>query len=65
MKQEINYEKEQLDFRATKQRYIRDNTYIESGETIFILKEKNTAIKVEWKAYGKYLELDYWISAIQ
>ena len=59
------YEKQQLDFLATKQRFIRDNTPIESGETVFILKEKNTAIKIEWKAYGKWLELDYWIQAIQ
>ena len=59
------YEKQQLDFLATKQRFIRDNIPIESGETVFILKEKNTAIKIEWKAYGKFLELDYWIQAIQ
>ena len=59
------YEKQQLDFIATKQRYLSNQSHIEKGETVFINKKTNTAIKIEWKKYGKYLELDYWIQAIQ
>jgi len=59
------YEKQQLDFIATKQRYLSNKSPIEKGETVFINKKTNTAIKIEWKKYGKYLELDYWIQALQ
>ena len=59
------YEKQQLDFIATKQRYLSNQSTIEKGETVFINKKTNTAIKIEWKKYGKYLELDYWIQALQ
>ena len=59
------YEKQQLDFIATKQRYLSNQSTIEKGETVFINKKTNTAIKIEWKKYGKYLELDYWIQGIQ
>ena len=59
------YEKQQLDFIATKQRYLSNQSPIKMGETVFINKETNTAIKIEWKAYGKWLELDYWIQALQ
>ena len=65
MKQEINYEKESLDFRTTKQECIRNNTDIEHGETVFTKKETNTVIQISWKRYGKYIELDYWVEALQ
>ena len=65
MLQEKKYEKEELGFITTKQRYLSNQSPIEQGETVFTNKEKNTAIKISWKRYGKYLELDYWIQAIQ
>ena len=47
MKQEKHYEKEELDFRSTKQQCIRNNTDIEHGETIFTKKETNTKKKTK------------------
>jgi hypothetical protein len=65
MLQEKKYEKEELGFITTKQRYLSNQSPIEQGETVFTNKETNTAIKISWKRYGKYLELDYWIQTIQ
>ena len=65
MLQEKKYEKEELGFITTKQRYLSNQSPIEQGETVFTNKEKKTAIKISWKRYGKYLELDYWIQGIQ
>tara|TARA_R110002073_G_scaffold218117_1_gene378349 strand:+ start:126 stop:356 length:231 start_codon:yes stop_codon:yes gene_type:complete len=65
MKQEKHYEKEELDFRSTKEQCIRNNTDIEHGETIFTKKETNTVIQISWTRYGKYVEVDYWMEALQ
>ena len=59
------YEKQQLDFIATKRQYLSNQSTIEKGETVFINKEKKTAIKITWSRYGKWLELDYWIHPLQ
>jgi len=65
MIQEKKYEKEELDFRATKKQCITNNTDIEHGETIFTKKDTNTVIQISWTKYGKYIELDYWVEALQ
>ena len=51
--------------RSTKEQCIRNNTDIEHGETIFTKKETNTVIQISWTRYGKYVEVDYWMEALQ
>ena len=65
MIQGLQNEKEKLDFLSTKCEYIGNNTPIQTGETYFISKETNTIIQIQWARYGKYLELDYWVEALQ
>lgn len=61
----LKNEQDKLDFISTKCEYIQSDTPIQTGETYFISKETNTIIQITWAKYGKYLELDYWVEALQ
>ena len=63
--QERNYEQQELDFRTIKQRYIRNNAITEQGSTEFVSQENEAVLEVVWKRYGKYVEIEYEVKAIQ
>ena len=63
--QERNYEQTELDFRTTKQKYLRDNTLTEQGTTEFVSQENQAVLEVVWKRFGKWIEIEYEVKPIQ
>ena len=63
--QERNYEQQELDFRTTKQKYLRDNTLTEQGTTEFVSQENQAVLEVVWKRFGKWIEIEYEVKPIQ
>ena len=63
--QERHYEQQELDFRTTKQKYLRDNTLTEQGTTEFVSQENQAVLEVVWKRFGKWIEIEYEVKPIQ
>jgi len=59
------YEKERLDFLATKDQYLKSATFINTDEQIYINKETKKVLTMSWAIYGKYVELVYKVESIQ
>jgi len=63
--QERHYEQQELDFRTTKQKHLRDNTLTEQGTTEFVSQENQAVLEVNWKRFGKWIEVEYEVKPIQ